>query len=502
MPGVRKSSVLPHAALVEQTLVQHVQQLLAGEITAEVLAEQVGLCGVDQARHNVRSVGADDDVIELPQRALFGQRFDLEHVERRPGEMAALKRLDERRLIDHGTPSYVDEVGTPFDSGYRLRVEQPLRLGRAWQCHSNVVRLAEGAAQLRRRVQLIGVVPGFVFLAHRALDPDNAHTKRSRPLRYGATDTPHPDDAERLALEGPHRPLTPDLPGLGAAEVVELLGVLEHRHEHELGERPRVDPAGRGHRDLRVAETGLLCHLSGAGHASLHPPELGRDPYEIPDVTTGEVVEDLGLTQHPQKLLLLFRRSFPFFRSRVVPRPPRRRDQILPVEHPQPFVPFPYATYVLFLEVARYDDRGHGISPLSIVILALSEDQRLEVEPSGPLGGDRHQPEGTDVEQSGYHLPESLVSVEGEEPLRLIRVVRPHALVVLSPIDSEVEEAAWLEDGPDPAQCGGKLAPGQVKQAVEGVDCVESLGWEVQFREVHHACREALVLAELDHLGR
>src|SRR5215210_3646371 len=117
MPGVRKSSVLPYAALVEQTFVQHVQQLLAGEITAQVLAEQVGLCGVDQVRHNVRSVGADDDVIELPQRALLGQRLDLEHVERRPGEMAALKRLDERRLIDHGTPPYVDEVRTLLGRG-------------------------------------------------------------------------------------------------------------------------------------------------------------------------------------------------------------------------------------------------------------------------------------------------------------------------------------------------------------------------------------------------
>jgi hypothetical protein len=106
---------------------------------------------------------------------------------------------------------------------------------------------------------------------------------------------------------------------------------------------------------------------------------------------------------------------------------------------------------------------------LLIVTLTLSEDQGLEVESFGLLGGDRGPPEGTDVERPGDHLLESLVSVEGEEPLRLVRVVCPHALVILPPVDAEVEEAARFEDGSDPTQGGGKLAPGQVKQAVECV---------------------------------
>ena len=41
-----------------------------------------------------------------------------------------------------------------------------------------------------------------------------------------------------------------------------------------------------------------------------------------------------------------------------------------------------------------------------------------------------------------------------------------------------------------------------MKQAVERVDRVEGVGREVQGREIYHACREALALAELDHLGR
>src|SRR5918999_1743788 len=75
-----------------------------------------------------------------------------------------------------------------------------------------------------------------------------------------------------------------------------------------------------------------------------------------------EIVEDLGLPEHRKKLILVFGRSLPFFRSSMVSGPPRRRDQILPVEHPQPLIYLPYVADVLFLEVTGYDDRGQVAS--------------------------------------------------------------------------------------------------------------------------------------------
>src|SRR5215210_417760 len=193
-------SVPLRTTLVEQSLVQHVQQLLAGEVPAQVLAEEIGLRGVDQVRHDVRGVGADDYAVEIPQRALFGQGLDLEHVERRSGEMAAPERLDERRLVDYGTPTHVGEVSSLPGCGNCLGVDQPPRLGGARERNGDVVGPAERGVKLRRRVQLVGVVPGLVVVAHRALDPDYAHAERARPPRYGATDTSHPDDAKRLVL--------------------------------------------------------------------------------------------------------------------------------------------------------------------------------------------------------------------------------------------------------------------------------------------------------------
>jgi hypothetical protein len=79
-------------------------------------------------------------------------------------------------------------------------------------------------------------------------------------------------------------------------------------------------------------------------------------------VPAGEVVEDLGLRQHGEKLLLLFSRAAPVLGPDVIPGPPRRRDEILPVEHPQPPVHLPDAADVLFLEVAPYDHRDQFAS--------------------------------------------------------------------------------------------------------------------------------------------
>src|SRR5829696_5117646 len=72
--------------------------------------------------------------------------------------MAALKRPDERRLIDHGPPSHVGEVRSLFDRGYRPSVEQAPRLGGAWKRNGDVVSLAQSGAQLCRGVQFVGEV--------------------------------------------------------------------------------------------------------------------------------------------------------------------------------------------------------------------------------------------------------------------------------------------------------------------------------------------------------
>src|SRR5918992_295878 len=80
-------------------------------------------------------------------------------------------------------------------------------------------------------------------------------------------------------------------------------------------------------------------------------------------VSLREVVEDLGLLEHREELLVLLGRAPPPLRPGVVPRPPRRRYEVLPVEHPQPPVYLPDAPEVLLLEVARNEHGSQSAPP-------------------------------------------------------------------------------------------------------------------------------------------
>src|SRR5215210_1092053 len=67
---------------VEQLLVQFVSERLPFQVPPEVVAEELRLQLVREARHVVCRVRTYDDVLQIPQRALIWQRLLLEHVER------------------------------------------------------------------------------------------------------------------------------------------------------------------------------------------------------------------------------------------------------------------------------------------------------------------------------------------------------------------------------------------------------------------------------------
>src|SRR5215211_3029018 len=349
-------------SLIEQTLVQDVGEGFPGQIPAQVLAEEIRLTLVDQDRHHVRGVRADNDVLELPQGALLRQRFDFEYIQRRAGELPASQRVDERLLIHHRPPPDVHEVSPRLHCACGPGVHEVPGLRGARQRDGHVVCLAQSVVQTVRGVELVGVAPRGVVLAHRPLDPDDARPEGPYPLGDGAPDVAHTDDAERLALQGVGMGLAPDLLRFITPQPVEVLGVLEQGHDDELGQGHRVDAARDRHHDVRLQEAGLLRHLPGAGHARLHPAEVRGDLREVPHVSPGEVVENLGFLEHREELLLFLLRAAPVFGSGVIPRPPGRRDEILPVQHPQAPVHLPDAEDVLLLEVAPYDHRDQSAS--------------------------------------------------------------------------------------------------------------------------------------------
>src|SRR3954453_5086713 len=112
---------------VEEGRVDAAQQVVTAQITAQVLGEEL-----DQPRvlvHGERGgVRAEDHVVELPERARFGQGLLGEHVERGPSELARSKRVDQRLLVDHTAATDVDEDRPVAQARNRLVADQSARL--------------------------------------------------------------------------------------------------------------------------------------------------------------------------------------------------------------------------------------------------------------------------------------------------------------------------------------------------------------------------------------
>src|SRR5262245_51565014 len=80
---------------------QHLRNLLADA----ALARRV------EARRGGGDVRGEDHLVHLEQRVVRVRRLNLEHIETGAGDPPLLERLDQRGLIDGGTPPSVDEHG-------------------------------------------------------------------------------------------------------------------------------------------------------------------------------------------------------------------------------------------------------------------------------------------------------------------------------------------------------------------------------------------------------
>lgn len=74
-------------------------------------------------------VGCGDDMRMLDQPAVF-RRLDLEHVQRRTGELSGLDRIVECGLVDQTAASAVDQPRPALEAFQQFGVDQVLRVGR------------------------------------------------------------------------------------------------------------------------------------------------------------------------------------------------------------------------------------------------------------------------------------------------------------------------------------------------------------------------------------
>src|SRR5438876_7459573 len=95
----------------------------ACEPSIEILTEDVGggpLPGGEKPGH----VRRDDDVVELPERAVGRQRLDLENVDDGTANVAGAKRGQQASLIDNAAARDVDQQRARLDGGDGAGVEQ------------------------------------------------------------------------------------------------------------------------------------------------------------------------------------------------------------------------------------------------------------------------------------------------------------------------------------------------------------------------------------------
>jgi hypothetical protein len=126
----------------------------------------------------------------------------------------------------------------------------------------------------------------------------------------------------------------------------------------------------------------------------------------------------------------------------------------------------------------------------------------LEVAPALVFVEQWNSFERVEFESRLCELHQAVVAAEGKETLGLVIVVVSDALLVTTAINAQEEQAILLHHAGDALKDIGELSVGHMEQAVERVDGIEGCFLEGQVCKVGDEGIEALLLAELDVLGR
>ena len=99
-------------------------------------------------RRDPRHVRADDDIGQVQQRVVGGDRLLLEHVEAGGADLAAAEALEERVLLLGLAAGGVDEDHPVLHLRDGLAVDHVMRLGRVRRVAGHDVRLAQDRVQI------------------------------------------------------------------------------------------------------------------------------------------------------------------------------------------------------------------------------------------------------------------------------------------------------------------------------------------------------------------
>ena len=352
-PSSTSRSALRRSALSREAPCRGRSRAAPVEVRAQVLAEEVDdalVLGGDRAR----GVGADEDVRQVPERAVGRQRLLLEDVERRTAQPARAQRLDERCLLDDVAAGDVDERSAPGLSSASRRASSR-------RCVSGVCGVAStttsawGSTSSSASVEASSSTPAAS--AVRSPTSRTMPTTRASSARASrATSRPiFPSPTTQTTLPRTSSPAcrSQRCSRWSREQWQRLLAEHQHPEQRELGERPGVHAARGRHHDVRLEQPDPLHEAPDPGARALDPPKLRPRGERRGELQRPEVEEDLRRVEQ----LLPARRVGR--RKRMVGRVARRGQQLVGVGDVERRVDCADAPDELVLERGR-DRRAGG----------------------------------------------------------------------------------------------------------------------------------------------
>src|SRR5580692_3335427 len=193
--------------------------------------------------HRQRSIGisvveatqmrCDNHVLHRPKRVIFGKRLVTEDIQRCPGDLAVLQRLDQCALVNHTTTRQIDEVAGRLHGQEYRSIHHVARSGRIRREYDEIVEIAYGEYELIPSVHSIKTDNG-------SLDGTDADHSHSHSLAFGSErfgNSPNSDNAHFLAVEETDGPAFPKMTNLVSDGTREITAQGEHNHNGRLGHR-------------------------------------------------------------------------------------------------------------------------------------------------------------------------------------------------------------------------------------------------------------------------
>ncbi len=197
---------------------------------------------------------SDQDLVAVPERGLFRERFGFEDVEGGPREVAVIQRIDEGGLVEDTAASDVDEVGVVGHDLELVGPDETGRLGGQRDGEHHEACVLDSVGKGRCRVNRTNVVGRH----RRPPDADDIHAEGVGACSHALAERSKPHDADLLAGEGEGR--VPRFPAplarlLGVPIPMEPASERHHVPEHSFADGVAVNPGTVRHDDSVLLES-------------------------------------------------------------------------------------------------------------------------------------------------------------------------------------------------------------------------------------------------------